>query len=220
MFARVMGGHEMGSDLGIPIIVVHANDDDGGNLQRRMARHPAYAREQVALALATVRQPEFRTGTCCMIAAKLITNILAGSDFDPSVLDPGAIADAFYAISADCLAAFVATRLATPAGQAYFCQLPDAGADSLETGVLVLLTHLARDRRLRPVQFARLVRHAATHGVHHVESNEYPNKPPIVVGAARLVQRHGHAHLGGDRYSFVERGADSGGGSGHEQLSA
>lgn len=174
MFARVMGGHEMGRDLGIPILVVHANDDDGGELQRRMARHPAHAREQVALAVATARQPAFRTDTCRVIAAKLIANILAGSDFDPNALDPGAIADAFYAISADCLAAFVATRLAAP-GQASFCQLPDAGADSLETGVLALLTHLTRDRRLRPVQFARMVRHAAAHGVHHVESNDYPN---------------------------------------------
>ena len=86
-----------------------------------------------------------------MAMGQLIVRTFAGSGFDPARLDPASIAAVFIAISADCLAAFVTTRL-------------DIAADKLETGVTAFANFLAAERwRLSPGQFARFIAGAERH---------------------------------------------------------
>ena len=143
-------------------LLVDQNHDDAGETLRRMAYRSIHSREQMELAVAVATQPVFETVTCRFEVGKLVTRILAGSGVDPSAIEATVIAGGLVAVSADCLAAFVAEESSD--------EDEDEPAGRLEGGVLRLVGFLSKPEwSLSPTQFVRFVTQAERRVIHQVE---------------------------------------------------
>ena len=168
-----------GADPAIRWLVVNVDQDDNGDLMRRIARKPAHAREQmeyVVSALRDLRSRSFHYNQGLYAAGALLSRVLAGSGCDPARLDPTVVGRGLIAVSADSLAAFAAVRRSDGSPPA---------ASSLEAGALALIELLAAaGPRLTPKQLFRFLEYADSHAVHRVRSatTELPESWPAPAG--------------------------------------
>lgn len=180
-----------GDDAAIRWLVVNVDHEDNGDLLRRIAREPAHAREQMEFVLAAMRALHCRAfdhDRGLYAAGALLARVFAGTGWNPARLDPGVVGRGLIAVSADCLAAFVAER--RPDRQ------PEE-ASSLEAGVVALVGLLdGAPPRLTPKQLFRFLEHADSHSVHQVRSvgSQLPQAWPAPAGWTDV----GQAPVSGD----------------------
>ena len=187
-FARMLPRYERdtqisrllaGVDPAIRWLVVNVDEDDNGDLMRRIARKSEHAREQmeyVVSALRALNSRSFQHDKGLYAAGALLVRALAGSEYDAARLDPTVVSRGLVAVSADSLAAFAAVRRSE--GQ-------PLEASSLEVGVLALTELLAAATpRLAPQQLFRFLDYADNHAVHRVRAvtTELPDTWPAPAG--------------------------------------
>ena len=115
---------------------------------------------------------------CAYRLATLLARIFVRSAHDPNDVGPEEIAAGLVALSADSLAAFVATKLEScPTG------LPEADADTLDAGVLAFLAHVGETRRPRLtarqlLRFAEFARNRSVHQMTVIKTEIEDTWPP------------------------------------------
>ena len=128
-----------GGDHQVRSLLLEAYEQDS-ELFTHIGEDIERARRQIKRAISVLFA--YRDGTsgsfpCAYALATLLVRLMVRGGYEPSSVDPAAIATGLAAVSADSLAAFATEQLADPA-----VSLPEPDADTLDTGVLALLAFI------------------------------------------------------------------------------